>query len=1003
MASSIIMSPSDVGESTLADVAKSCNTSPAAIEDIYECTPTQTAILAQKKPDIYQIVLSLDPDLSLERWREAFRLVISRNATLRTRFSKIAPGKIVQVVLKLEETEDDIILLHQCDDTNEFSQKRSNRSSQQWLGQPLFQAVFVGSKFIAVMHHGVMDYWSWNTLFTVDIAAAYFGLQIPDRPPFKDFVRYCNAIDESSAENFWQQRCRGVAACFPVASDSDTVASRISKGVVREIRFQPGALGDVVRSQMPSYIEAAWSITSSIYTASDSVAYGYLISGRTSCLKELQNTLGPLFSEVPVQVDLRRDLTVGQLVKGRSVALKQLQRHPAVHWGLHKIRAAIQANSNAMGYGTLLNILPEHADSPAPTSPSDVETDDDHGPRVELDGKMSFEACFPLYLIFELRHDGFNLDPRLDPGAISESHLNLVLDQFEHVLRLLIQAPSHTKLSSLNLLNDSDRARISAWNSKLAPEKTANSTVHAEFRAQVRVRQDATAIDDASQGIRVDYHALDRMSDQLAKLLRCRGISRNVAVCLVSEPSMWAIVAMLGIMKAGGIFVPVDRNTSRENKAAICSKVQARLVLTSTTQQATCVGLATDILVVTSSFINEAPARTFMDQVEPESCSTDTALLLFTRDSASRSGAREPASGIMYAHHALVVSSRSQAKSMGWQAGCRVLHSAEYVSGWSVCEVLGTLLSGGCICIPSVKNHSLSEIPQEAQTDWRIVGPRALSYMSAAVSKTCQHSILCMGDPRWFIEWTARSTSTNNRLMRGWGTSESCFISTIADVATSCSEELEDECIGFSIGSCSTWIVSTHNVHDLAPVGSMGELLLSGASVAQGYWADDAKTANAFISPPRWAASFARDTGNFYRTGYLARYRTNGCIALVGKRSNRIKVRGHTVQLEQLERALGRHCDQLRDVACSTQIRAGRTQVVALVCLADPRLPSEQILQRVHDSYQGVVDQHIAVVRDIAASKLPAAVVPSIWHAVERLPWLDHGDLDRHRIRQWLK
>ncbi|KAG5999794.1 NRPS protein [Claviceps pusilla] len=1004
------MSLSDIDESTLAAVAKSCNTSPGAIEDIFECTPSQTDMIEQAKPDVLQIILSFNAQVSRERWRQAFRLIISRNATLRTRFSEIEPGRFLQVVLRPKEVEDDIILPNSCHDIDEFLRMSGDRSSQQWLGVPLFQAVFNGSRFVASTHHGVMDYWSWVTLFNSDIVAAYHRQQVPDRPAFKDFVRYCQTIDESEAENFWQRRFRGEVSCFPVVSGSETASRRIRKDTLRESTFSPGTIRDVVRIQMPYYIEAAWAITSSIYTASDSVAYGYMISARVSSSNGLQRTFGPMISEVPVQVDLRRNMTVGQLVKDRAVSLKQLQAHPALHWGLRKIKAAVGGINDAWKYGTLLNILPEHLASPAPTPPSDVGADESPAPRVYVDRAIALLGCIPLSLMFSLRGDGFVLDPRFDPKSISKRRLNLVLDQFEHVLRLLLQAQPHETLSSLELLNDGDRARISAWNSRLGTEETAYSTVHAAFRAQVRVRPDATAVEVEEDGQvnSVDYRALDQMSDRLASLLRRRGISRNIPVCLVPEPSTWAIVAILGIMKAGGIVVPIDRKASPEMRAAIRSKVQAGLVLASSTQYATCVGLATDVLLVNPASINEPLATRLSENDGLECCSTDTALLYFTDGSTCSSGAEEQATGIMFAHRTLVSSSRSQAKAMGWQPGCRVLHCADYVSGLSMCEVFGTLLSGGCICIPAVKNHGRSNILLDVQGDWAILGSNSLGYKSSsssssssvAMRNSCQQSILCMADPNQVKELTAWSTSAS-RLVRGWGISETCFISVIADETTPYSE-LEDEYIGFPIESCSAWIVDPYNIHNLAPVDSIGELLFSGASVAQGYWADDGKTATSFVSPPRWAASFSLGSAKLFRTGYLARHRMDGSIALVGKRSNRFKIRGHTVQLEQLERTLRRHCVQLRDVACLRQICAGRTQVVALVCLADSRLPSDQALQKVHDRHRGIVDEHMAAVRAIAESKLPPAVIPSIWHVVERLPRVNDGDLDRCKIRHWL-
>ncbi|EFY88034.1 aminoadipate-semialdehyde dehydrogenase, putative [Metarhizium acridum CQMa 102] len=961
MASSGIMSRADIEESVLADVAKFCNTPVTAIEDLYECTPSQIHMIHETKPEVYQFVLTFGPGASIERFSEALQGVISKNPTLRTRFAKCHLGTL-QVVLGVEE-----IPIRPSGDVDQYL--RGSRADGLWLGVPLFRAAFLGRNFVATIHHAVMDYWSWFTMFNVDVAAAYYGHATPERPAFKEFVAHCRAIDDSEAKSFWASRFRGIPAAFP--SFKSGCSDKVRRAMTREVAFRRMS-GEEVHAQMPYYIEAAWAITSSIYTGNDSVSYGYLLSGRSSSSNGFQGTLGPTVTEVPVQVDLHRNMTVGQLIKNRALSLRQLQAHPAVHWGISKINAASQASKHAASYRTLLNILPE---LPAAGGNTDIK----------LDRMVSVEAPFPLHLIFSINDGGFIIDPRFDPEAISEVQLNQVLNQFEYVLQLLTEAAPKTKLSSLKLLNPHDRQRISTWNARVV-EKSAKP-IHELFRDQVRVRPDATAV-EASDGT-ADYRLLDQMTDRLAQELRRRGVVRSVAVALVFERSLWAVVAMLGILKAGGICVPLDKNDNIEDRAAICSRVGVKLVLTSSTEYSKSVGLAVDIFSVGAdsvSSILDAPSAVVSNMSSP----ADIAYILFTSGNGGES------QGMVFQHRSLVSSLKSQAQALSWQPGSRLLHMAPYVSSWSVYEVLGMLLSGGCLCVSTDSDleHSLSRAIQVTQPNWAILPSGELGKLLPGNAPSLQ-SIVCTGEPLQSKVMTTWNHAA--RLFRGWGACEASLLSTLSGVN---SASLDVDCVGFPIG-CSVWIVNPQNIHDLAPIGSTGELLIGGSGVAQGYFGDGLKTAASFIAPPQWASLFAAGSSKFYRTGDLGRYNPDGSIVLVGRRSSRVKIKGRTVQLEELERKL-LGCDELSHVVMLTQISAGRTVVVAVVCLSDARLPTTRTLQRLPRPHKQIVDRSLAVVEEYAQAALPSEAVPTIWIAVEWLPWGNTRNVDRDRIRRWL-
>lgn len=172
--------------------------------------------------------------------------------------------------------------------------------------------------------------------------------------------------------------------------------------------------------------------------------------------------------------------------------------------------------------------------------------------------------------------------------------------------------------------------------------------------------------------------------------------------------------------------------------------------------------------------------------------------------------------------------------------------------------------------------------------------------------------------------------------------------------------------------------------------------------MASGYLNDEAKLSASFITSPAWASPSGRTGSRFYRTGDLAKYNPDGSISFIGREVNRVKLGGQVIQLEEVESVLS-SCDKVRDIITATKISAGRTQLVAVVSLADPQLPRTSVLEKLPDSYAEAADQQLKSVQSFAESMLPLGKIPSIWLIVQKLPRTASEKLDRAAIRAWLK
>lgn len=966
-----VMSRAEVDEATLAEVVEACKLPATQIEDIYVCVPQQLEFIAEKRSEAFQFVVSFSAAADIDRWCEAVRQVVSLNSVLRTRFARCRLG-IVQVV-----TSEEHITERRSGDVEQYLRDEGSEAHRQGLGVPLFRSAFVDRWFVATMHHAIMDYWSLTTFLNEDVARAYFGNVPKKRPAYKEFVARCMDVDESAAKSFWASRFKGIATIFPRV-DPGYYPHPIEE-VKKKIALK-GIYERVSSSHVPWFTEAAWALTAGTYADSENVAYGLVLSGRSSALEGIETTLGPTLAEVPVQATLQRSMTVERLIKDRAASLRHLTAHPALlQYGITRISAVSDAARAASEFQSLFNVVPPVSTTLPPTA--------EQSKSIRFDRLVwQLRGAFSLMLYCRISDNEISLETKYDPAILCERQLHRVLNQFEHTLQLLAQVPLQTKLDKLQRLNPYDCSEIFLWN-RTIPE-TVEKCVHDVFSAQAQIRGDTVAVEAGNES--ASYREVDQMSDRLAHELQRRGVLPGNPVAFVFERSLWAIVAILGIMKAGGVCVPIDRDDPHSRKAAIVSSLNSKIVLTSSAQSAKSIDLGPDIFTVDAESIAKLPGAAYARHNKTSS-PENLAYISFT------SGSMGAPKGVKLEHRCLVSSMSSLAQRVGWQSGCRMLHCASYMSIRSVGEVLGALMFGGCLCIPSemAGESNFAGAVESSKANWALLTPSVLRAMSPS-EVPCLQSLLSVGEPldvETFKIWGGAL-----RFFNGWGTCEASFLSSVAHVTHG---SHSPNSIGTPVG-CAVWIVSPQNPNELAPIGSVGELLIEGPGVAKSYVNDELKTATSFISPPLWMSSCPRKGTRFLRTRDLAKYNPDGSIFFIGRQDNRVKFNGQTVQLEELESVIA-SCDEVKDIITLSRIATGRSQLVAVVCLADSRLPGKRVLQELSGAYGEIADRNLDAVRTYARSRLPSDKVPALWLSVEQLPRTSSQKLDRVAVREWLR
>ncbi|KXJ92222.1 hypothetical protein Micbo1qcDRAFT_195137 [Microdochium bolleyi] len=989
-AESASVTPSD--EDILRDIASVCGVPVAAIEDLYPCTPLQVGIIAQPIERIYIncIYATLAPSLDLNRFCDAIRHVYALNSVLRTRIVDSELG-LVQVVLKEELTIAQPPATTQDNKDELQATLWREKSTPMRLGQPLFRAAVVGRTIVLTTHHAIADGGTYHSLFD-NLSRAYHGQALAPHAEFRLFVKHCCSIEDAAARAFWGPRFSGHPVAFPIM-DIDVMPDARAK-IKTTVSLASIPLHDVPVGLMSSYVETAWAVTAMSYTNAESIVFGRVLSARAASLGGFESTLGPTIVTMPVQVNLSQTATIGALIRERAQERREALNSPALQYGLVGLRTVNDAAKRAARFTTLINFR----------TPTDQGTD---YISTELDIHGEYEPHLPYGLGISLvwNGKGLNMETLHDPDIVCERQTRRLLRQFEHVLGLLLQMPAGTRLGALTLLNAHDRREMIGWN-RLSIEP-ADHTLHQLFRARSRLQPDAPAVRGPEGNL--TYAALDRKSDAVAHGLRSKGVGKEDAVVLVFDKSVWTIVAQLGVLKAGAVCVPIDPAFPAARKKTILSGSGAAMVLTGAPFHELPSEWTGTVWVLGGDDeqldINEA-AKGNHDAGDNNNnnnnnnsndgvSASQAAFILFT------SGSTGAPKGHILEHRNLVSSLTAIGRAMSLDQNTRMLQFAAYVWDMSIAEMHGTLLAGGCVCVPSdeARESAVAAYIAADQVNTAIFTPTVLRLLAPHEAPLA--TIMSIGEPV-DLESADAWTAAGCRFFNAWGPSETACVSAMAELTPESSYRGN---IGRPLAS-AIWLVDPRDADAgrLVPVGAVGEIVVEGRGVARGYLNAPQQTAAAFIDPPSWAPSRRGSAKKMYRTGDLARYNPDGSLQYVGRQDNQVKVNGQRVELGEVEKALGSY-EGVRQALCVAQALRGqgsRKSLVAVVVLDSPRLQAPQALRELSAEHEPQVSHTLETLRELLSTRLPSYMVPSVWKVVEDFPRTTSLKIDRSAIKKWL-
>jgi amino acid adenylation domain-containing protein len=889
--------------------------------------------------------------LDLPALRRSLSALVARHESLRTNFGSFQgePAQIIAPAREIELTVIDLAGLRSEEREAEArrlaaitSQDPFDLAQDQLLRAYLFQLDGQDHVLHLIMHHIVSDGWSLGVLFR-EIGTLYEAFAnnrpspLPELPiQYADFASWQRqwiqgeVFDEHLS--YWTKQLAGAPSVLDLPVDKPRPAVQTFNGAYHTTVL-PTRLGDSLTelsrgagATLFMTLLAAFQIMLGRYTDQEDIVVGTPIANRTR--KETEGLIGFFVNTLVMRTNLSGNPTFRELL-GR---VREVSFAAYAHQDLPFERLVEELQpERSLSYMPLFQVLFAVQNMPKsilmlPALELQEFSLDRKTSKLDLSLYIG-ESVKGLTVTFEYNTDLF------EPATIAR-----MAGHFQTLLEAIVPDPDQ-RLADLPLLADSERQQLLfEWNeTRFDYEK--DRCIHELFAVQAERTPDVVAL--VGEEERLTYAELNRRANQLAHYLKRLGVGPEVLVGLFMERSVEMMVGLLGILKAGAAYVPLDPGFPKERLAFMIEDANVPILLSQRKLVTELPSPQARIVCIDSDWKTIAQEST--ENLVGGATSDDLAYVIYT------SGSTGKPKGVEISHRSLT----------------NLLCSVRQEPGLTDDDVLlsVTTLSFDIaaleLCLPLIAGARLIIVSREVASDGNQLAA-ALAESAATVMQATPASWKLLIEAGWQGEkrlkvlcgGEALSRELAKQLLERSGSVWNMYGPTETTIwSTTCKLESLDGPISIGRPLRNTQVYLLDKNLRPVPIGVAGELHIGGAGLARGYLNRPELTSEKFIPNPFTQDSHAR----LYKTGDLARYLPDGKIECLGRVDHQVKIRGYRIELGEIEAVINRHSGVRETVVLAREDEPGDKRLVAYVVPglkdsagvadANEALQSEQVAQ----------------------------------------------------------
>jgi amino acid adenylation domain-containing protein len=947
------------------------------IEDLYELSPMQQGMLFHSlyapESEVYfeQLVCTLQGKFNLPNFQQSWQKVVTRHPILRSSFYWEEIEKPLQMVNRKVDLPWTIHDWQHWDHDQQQSQLEAFLKSDRVTGIALDQAPVMrftiiklasdSHEFIWSHHHILFDGWSMQIILqeVFDLYEAYQqgkSLTLKSCYPYREYINWLQQQDNSQAQKFWRNQLQGFEAATPLIIDKlpgnktlevayQEVPFKLSLEVTKKLQ----SLVQKHRLTLNNLVQGAWGLLLSRYSGETDIIFGATVSGRPSSLHDVDKMVGLFINTLPIRLNISDQQELIPWLK--DLQSQQFEQEQYAYYSL----AEIQKSSDILPGMPLFESILVFENYPVDSSETEAKK------TLEITDLRCFEQSnYPLALIVIPDSE---LSGRIvyDNSRFAPEPMERMVGHLQNLLTAISENPNQP-ITELPLLTPQEQQQLlKVWNDTHT-DYADNKCIHQLVEEQTERTPDAVAVVFENQSL--TYAQLNQKANQLAHYLRELGVETETLIGLSVERSLDMIVALLGILKAGAAYLPLDPEYPPERLRFMVQDSQISLLLTQAVLLDKLPIFQTKILLLNELWEKITPYN--QENLTGIVNASNLANLIYT------SGSTGKPKGVMVEHRGLCNLTYAQIQIFDVTPNSRVIQFVSFSFDVCISEILMALGSGACLYLAN-KNALMPGIPLGQQLrNHRIthisLPPSALAALPLENLPSLQTMIVggeaC--SPELVKQWSA-----GRNFFNVYGLTEVSVCSTIAK----CTPLNPKITVGQPIANTQIYILDSQL--QPVPIGVTGEIHIGGVGIARGYLNYPELTQEKFIPNP---FDFPlTQKSKLYKTGDLGRYLPDGQIEYVGRIDHQVKMRGFRIELGEIETLLGKHSQIRETVVILREDSPGNKVLVAYIISQNDQLTSE-------------------ILRDFLMEKLPYYMVPNAFVFLETFPLTPNGKINRFSL-----
>ncbi|MGH1392468.1 MAG: amino acid adenylation domain-containing protein [Trichormus sp.] len=930
-------------------------------------------------------------NLNKAAFRQAWQRVVERHSVLRTAFHYSELEKPLQVVydnvelpwqeldwcgLEVAVQQAKLTEFLECDCNSGFNLQQP----------PLMRCAVIRLEankyqFIWSHHHLLMDGWC-NGILLTEVFTLYKAfcqgddVTLPSPFPYGNYILWLQQQNPEQAESYWRKQLQDFTAPTVLRNRDwghfDKLSASLGTGDWEEVDERKSSVNSQQTEQLQNFVrqhrltlntlvQGTWALLLSRYSGENDVVFGTTVSGRPPELPQVERIVGLFINTLPVRVDVDGEMQIIPWLQ--QLQAQQVEREQYSYSSLVDIQGWSSVPRGTSLFESLLVFenYPVSIESVIKSFDQTLQIEDTQGVE-KTNYPLTLTVIPGRELLFKVSYDV----SYFDAATISR-----LLGHLKTLLMSMVNEPEQ-RLSQLSMLTDQERQLIlKDWNQ--TTQAYPNQCIHQLFEAQVERTPDAVALVFGEECL--TYRELNNKANQLAHYLQQLGVKpeTTVGICLERSPEM--LIGILGVLKAGGVYLPLDPTYPDERVRWILGDAQVGMILRKLTQRRR--GAEEERRVVCWEGDGEVIALQSIENPISDVTAESLAYVIYT------SGSTGKPKGVMIEQRSLtnlITALQQQLKIC-------------YTDNWLAITTIAFDIAALELFLPLIVGARVILTPQTALVDpsqiAAIIEQQQVTVMQATPATwrlLIAHGWTGKADLKILCGGEALDKSLAQQLLSSGQEVWNLYGPTETTIWSAAQKLIPDEpvTIGHPIANTQFYILDQHL--QSVPIGVPGELYIGGAGVARGYLNRPELTKERFIS--------YSDLGSIdhltpmpnapcpmphalYKTGDRARYLSDGTIEYLGRLDNQVKIRGFRIELGEIESLLSQHSEVQAAIVVVTEDTTGDKRLVAYIVSENPEITD---------------------LRQFLAKHLPDYMIPSQFIILDALPLTPNGKVDRRGL-----